>query len=112
MNTIPEKLPDDMAIWRFGVISPLLHRHPEGNSLSEELQCIAAKTFLLPNGQQRRFSSDTLRHWLYRYRKDGLAGLKFKKYYFIKLIILSCSNFPLLLSLFPFALVTIPLIKK
>jgi putative transposase len=78
MNTIPEKLPDDMAIWRFGVISPLLHRHPEGNSLSEELQCIAAKTFLLPNGQQRRFSSDTLRHWLYRYRKDGLAGLKDK----------------------------------
>ena len=75
MNSEPEKQPEDIAIWRFGVISPLLHRDPEGFSLYLELERLAGRVFNLPDGRQQSFSPDTLRHWLYLFRKSGLEGL-------------------------------------
>lgn len=76
MSPEPEKQPDDIAIWRFGVISPLLHRNYDGIPLYLAIERLAQKTFTLPDGRQHNFSPDTLRHWLYLFRKFGLPGLR------------------------------------
>jgi hypothetical protein len=75
MTRQPENQPEDLAIWRFGVISPLLHRDPEGFPLFRAIENLAGKPFVLPNGRQKSFSADTLRHWLYLFRQSGLKGL-------------------------------------
>jgi len=71
-----EQQPEDIAIWRFGVISPLLHRDVEGIPLYLAIERLARITFTLPNGRQKLYTADTLRHWLYLYRKSGLRGLQ------------------------------------
>jgi len=79
MHSEPEKQPEDIAIWRFGIISPLLHRDPEGFPLYMELEKLARRDFTAPGGRLLNFSPDTLRHWLYLFRKHGLTGLTIKE---------------------------------
>ncbi len=79
MNADLEKQPEDIALWRFGIISPLLHRDPVGFPLYLELKKLALRGFLSPSGQLLYFSADTLRHWLYLFRKGGLSGLYIKE---------------------------------
>ena len=67
--------PEDAAIWRFGVISPLLHRNSDAETLKGELQKLAEKTYVMSDGTNKSYSMDTLRHWLYLYRSAGLKGL-------------------------------------
>ena len=76
MSQEPERQPEDLAIWRFGVISPLLHRDCEGIPLYLAIERLAQNIFTLPDGRQLQFSADTLRHWLYLFRKFGLPGLR------------------------------------
>jgi transposase InsO family protein len=71
-----EKQPGDIAIWRFGVISPLLHRDVDGVPLYIAIERLAKTQFTFPGGRPVRYSADTLRHWLYLYRKQGLHGLR------------------------------------
>jgi len=66
---------DDLALWRFGIIAPLLHRHDDSLPLYRELTLLAQRPYQTPGGLQRHFSPDTLRLWLDRYRRLGLAGL-------------------------------------
>lgn len=69
------RLPDDLALWRFGIIAPLLHRHDDSPPLYRELCALSQRTYYTPTGQEKRLSADTLRLWLWRYKKLGLAGL-------------------------------------
>jgi len=72
------KKPEDAALWRYGIISPLLHREAGGIPLCKELESLSKKTFLQPDGTQRRLSGETLREWLYRYRQGGVESLSDK----------------------------------
>jgi transposase InsO family protein len=72
-ETIPP--PPDAALWRYGIISEFLHGDPDGRTLSERLAQAALRTWSHPSGRPVQPSADTLRHWLYRYRRDGLPGL-------------------------------------
>ena len=65
----------DLAVWRYGIISHLLHRSDAEESLEDELLRLAAKTFVRADGQAVRYSAETLRKWLYRYRHGGLPAL-------------------------------------
>lgn len=67
--------PIDMALWRFGIIAPLLHRHEESPPLYHELCTLAGQSYYTPEGREKRLSPDTLRLWLWRYHKLGLPGL-------------------------------------
>lgn len=67
--------PDDDALWRYGIISPLLHRLDDGTTLVQALSSLASKSYLKPDGTPRQFSSDTIRDWLYRYRDGGIDAL-------------------------------------
>jgi putative transposase len=65
----------DLAVWRYGIISHLLHRGDAEESLEHELIRLAAKTFVGTDGRTVRYSPETLRKWLYRYRHGGLPAL-------------------------------------
>ena len=65
----------ELAVWRYGIISRLLHRNEEEGTLDQELQQLAARPFRRPDGSSASFSSETLRKWLYRYRHGGLPAL-------------------------------------
>ena len=70
-----EPLPEEEALWRFSIISPLLHRS-EDHTLEELLHIMAQKHYVRPDGPELQISAETLRKWLYRYRKCGLPGLQ------------------------------------
>jgi transposase InsO family protein len=74
----PFAQPDDYGLWRFGIISPLLHRSAEGPLLREQIEQLAQRTFCTPDGREKRFCFDTIRHWLSRYRSCGIDGLRNK----------------------------------
>ncbi|MDF1556363.1 MAG: DDE-type integrase/transposase/recombinase [Deferrisomatales bacterium] len=65
----------DLAVWRYGLISHLLHRNDAEEPLEHELLRLAAKTFVRADGRSVRYSAETLRKWLYRYRHGGLPAL-------------------------------------
>jgi len=64
----------EMAMFRYGVITPLLHGNDE-RSLKKRLNEQASKIWTLPQGKLRQFSSSTIEDWLYAYRRNGMAGL-------------------------------------
>jgi putative transposase len=71
-------LPNDLALWRFGIIAPLLHRDDDAPPLYRELCTLAERVYYTPDGQEKKLSADTLRLWLWRYKALGLAGLRNK----------------------------------
>ena len=75
MNTFTKPDPQAKALWRYGIIAPLLHHSDDDPGLLQMLQQLASKTFIHPDGATVRLSAETLRKWLYRYRKGGFADL-------------------------------------
>ena len=64
----------EMAMFRYAVITPLLHGNDE-RSLKKRVREQAAKIWTLPNGRLRQFSWGAIEDWVYAYRRDGMAGL-------------------------------------
>jgi len=63
------------ALWRYEIVSRYLAIEPrcaQRRRLREEL---AAQTWLGPDGEPWRLAAATIRVWVARYRRDGLAGL-------------------------------------
>ncbi len=73
-SKIPDS-PPEIALWRYGLISQLLHRDPIGRSIQEVLEDLATAEYRDPAGRTKRLSPETLRKWLTRYRIGGLAAL-------------------------------------
>jgi len=65
----------DIPIWRYGIIASLLHKDANGQTLVEGLEQASKQLWRHPSGRMVRLSADTLRHWIYRYRKDNVVGL-------------------------------------
>ncbi len=64
-----------VALFRFGVISPLVCRPLEADENKVLRQQILTQTFRYPDGSERRVPERTLRHWLGKHRKFGFKGL-------------------------------------
>lgn len=64
------------ALWRYGLISELLHASSQGLTLAERLKMTAERTWNHPIHGLIRLKADTLRHWIYRYKKGGLTRLE------------------------------------
>ncbi len=75
MNDDQSNKPLDVALWRYGIMSRLLHRDPGGLAQDELLADLAAQTWVRPDGRRCALSPETLRKWLYRYRVGGLDAL-------------------------------------
>lgn len=65
----------DIALWRYGIISPLLHRDANNLPAGEVLDLASWNHYVHPNGTHITLSAETLRKWLYRYLHQGLPGL-------------------------------------
>ena len=68
----------ELALWRFGIISPLLHREANNFGLGELLNQMAHQSYLRPDGQEIKLSPETIRKWLYRFNHGGLPALENK----------------------------------
>lgn len=66
----------DVAVWRYGIISRLLHRNDEDGTLEDSLIQLASRTYRKPDGRIVSYSLETMRKWLYRYRNGGLPALQ------------------------------------
>src|SRR5665647_3343033 len=70
--------PDDLGIWRFGIISPLLHHDSNEIPLHAQIRTLTEKHFVTPDGKLKKLSADTIRYWLDRYRAGGIDALRNK----------------------------------
>jgi len=70
----------DLALWRYGIISSLLHRNANDAQLGELLSVLAQNSFIRPDdGSHVTVSAETMRKWLYRYNHGGLSALADKQ---------------------------------
>jgi len=65
----------DLALWRYGVISELLHRDPAGRTKREVRDDLTQPEYRFPDGELGKISPETLRKWLARFKTGGLAAL-------------------------------------
>jgi putative transposase len=70
--------PRDVGLWRFGIISPLLHRNEDDEPLRVQIEQLAHRVFYTPAGTEKQFCPGTIRDWLCRYRTCGIDGLRNK----------------------------------
>lgn len=68
-------MPDtELALWRFSLIAPLVHRAPD-ISLTRMARQLAGEVRYRADGTPSSVSVDTLLRWFRRYRQHGLEGL-------------------------------------
>lgn len=70
--------PDDLGLWRFGIISPLLHRTEDDPPLVAQITELSKRVFYTPDSTQKSLCADTIRDWLHRYKTCGIDGLRNK----------------------------------
>ncbi|WP_300465574.1 DDE-type integrase/transposase/recombinase [Desulfobacula sp.] len=69
----------EIALWRYGIISPLLHKDANDIPVGELLDQASLKRYVHPDGLHVSLSAETLRKWRYRYLSCGLPGLTGKE---------------------------------
>ena len=70
----------DVALWRYGIISPLLHRNANDVQLCTLLDILAQNSYIRPgDGGHVSVSAEAMRKWLYRYNHGGLNALADKQ---------------------------------
>lgn len=70
--------PSPMALLRFQAISAYLADDPPRGRRRARLEQLAERDWILPDGTPTRFSAETLRGWIRRYRQGGLPALEDK----------------------------------
>ncbi len=65
----------ELAVWRYGIISSLLHRNSDEVTLEEALIQVASMQYQKPDGRFVSYSPETFRKWFYRYKNGGLPAL-------------------------------------
>jgi len=63
------------ALFRYGLIAPLVLETLPRGELTRRAQQIAARLYDIPHSMRRQVSVDTLLEWTLRYRRNGLAAL-------------------------------------
>jgi len=66
----------EIALFRYGLIAPLLFTPPEAGRLEAALQALAAKSYAIPYSKRRRVTVSTLRRYLALYQAGGFDALR------------------------------------
>ena len=70
---------DEMALFRLGVLGPLVSRDVLARGeLARLMHQIAQQEYAIPGSRRRHISEKTLRVWYDLWRRDGVAGLASK----------------------------------
>lgn len=73
----PQDHAEQLAVFRHGVIGPLVGREFDHGELAEAFRVLSQQRFRVPNlAITRCFSVPTLERWFYAFRAHGLEGLK------------------------------------
>jgi len=67
-----------IGYFRYAVIAPLLADEP-GRTLKERIEEQAEKIWVQPDGKIKRIGYGTIEHWLYDYKRGGIAALQTRK---------------------------------
>ncbi len=68
---------EQVALFRYGLISDLLHpEQDEARPLYERLRDKAAKSYCIPGSRRTRVAVETLRDWLCAYKAGGFDALR------------------------------------
>jgi hypothetical protein len=65
----------EIALFRFSLIAPLVNETYEAASISEYLRQTASKVYTLPDGTTAQYSSGALKKWYLNYKHYGFDGL-------------------------------------
>ena len=66
----------ELALWRYGIISPLLHRDANDAQLCEMLTVVSQNRYIHPHDERWvTISAEAIRKWLYRFNHGGLNAL-------------------------------------
>lgn len=68
----------DLALLRYQAISAYISLDPPRGRRGAMLEQLSRRTWTLPDGRQVQFAAETLRSWVRRYRRGGLAALEDK----------------------------------
>ena len=69
---------EQIALFRYGLIAPLVLETLPRGELTRRAQQIAARLYDIPHTRRRQVAVDTLLEWTLQYRRQGLDGLKSK----------------------------------
>lgn len=72
-------LEQERALFRYGLIAPVLHRDLTRGEQAAILREQTAQEWEVPGGGRRRFTERTLRRYLKKRREEGLNGLRRKR---------------------------------
>ena len=67
--------PEKTALFRYGLIAPLVLETLPRGELTRRAQEIASRLYDIPHSTRRQVSVDTLLEWTLRYRRNGLPAL-------------------------------------
>jgi len=76
MDEQHKKRAEEIALFRYGLISDLVHLPPFSKGLYKELNKKAARDHQIPGSTRTKVALETMRDWLKTYRKLGFDGLK------------------------------------
>lgn len=71
-----EKTREEIALFRYGLIAPLLNGQRESKEYFEELE---GKIHQIPYYGERKIATKTIKEWLLNYRRNGFEALKPKR---------------------------------
>lgn len=71
-----EKLAEQVALFRYGVIADLVHLEPGTRGLYRLFVEKASRTYQIPGTDRTRVAAQTMRDWLRKYREGGFDALK------------------------------------
>lgn len=69
-----DKLKKDIALFRYGLIAPVVTDTYQEVSQIEYFRNVASKTYIV-NGKEERFAADTIKKWYLKYKTSGFEGL-------------------------------------
>jgi putative transposase len=72
---MPDDKAEKIALFRYGLIAPLVLETLPRGELTHRAQQIASRLYDIPHSTRRQVSVDTLLEWTLRYRRNGLPAL-------------------------------------
>ena len=65
----------EMALFKYNLIAPLINGTFKDRSIAAYCRRMAQETYHLPDGSTRKYSFETFRWWLRKYKEKGFEGL-------------------------------------
>lgn len=66
---------NQIGVFRFSLIAPIINKTFTQGSVKEYLEETCAKKYAAPGNLKGVYAPETLKDWLYRFRREGLDGL-------------------------------------